>query len=194
MSAKPCGTVMSMIDTDGSPHAARVRARADAVKVAKNLRDEQKKSVVEIAELLGRSPSTIRNYLADPDGAKARNRKDSYRGTCEKCGAPTSGGNGKDQAKSLCVRCKGDRYRKWDKDKIVAAFVHWHATYGDLPTSADLSTTYARRRGPEHVQRLAGGTYPVPSRVSAVFGTYAAARKAAERALGQAAREQPARD
>jgi DNA-binding CsgD family transcriptional regulator len=60
----------------------------------------------EIAERMGVAVSTAGQYLADPDGAKLRARKDSYRGECEDCGRLTDGSNGF-QAPRWCRDCVG---------------------------------------------------------------------------------------
>ena len=55
----------------------------------------QGRSIAEIARLLDQAPATIKAYLYDPTGEKARAIKQRYRGSCESCGAPTSGADGK---------------------------------------------------------------------------------------------------
>jgi hypothetical protein len=45
----------------------------------------------EIAAELGLTRSVVNSILTDPDGSKARARKDSYRGVCVECGGPTAG-------------------------------------------------------------------------------------------------------
>lgn len=50
--------------------------------------------VREIAERMGVARSTADAWLNDPDGSKLRARKDTYRGRCEDCGAPTDGSDG----------------------------------------------------------------------------------------------------
>lgn len=51
------------------------------------------------------SMSTVGNLLIDPDGRKARARKDSYGGRCVDCGGPTTGSNGRAKAPTRCRRC-----------------------------------------------------------------------------------------
>lgn len=46
----------------------------------------------EIAAELGVARTTVGQYLADPDGARLKARRDGYRGRCE-CGSPTHGTN-----------------------------------------------------------------------------------------------------
>jgi hypothetical protein len=55
----------------------------------------------------------------------------------------------------------------------------WRARYGLLPTSYDWSRTHARRRGGEAFERLSEGQWPSASVVTAVCGSWPAARAAA---------------
>src|SRR5947209_1794905 len=55
----------------------------------------------------------------------------------------------------------------------------WRDRYGSLPSSYDWSVTHARRRGGDALVRLEHGTWPPASVVTAVFGTWDAAREAA---------------
>jgi hypothetical protein len=73
----------------------RVAELRRAVSLTRHYRDEESLSIGEIAQRLGRAPSTIKAYLYDPTGEKARAVKCRYRGTCLGCGAPTSPRNGK---------------------------------------------------------------------------------------------------
>ncbi len=56
----------------------------------------------------------------------------------------------------------------------------WRECYGRLPSSYDWSRTHATRRGGEALRRLASGERPAASVVTAVFGTWAAAREATQ--------------
>jgi transposase len=62
---------------------------------------------IQIAQRMGISRSYAYELLADPEGHGARARKDSYRGTCERCGAPTNGNDGPGSAATICVHCRG---------------------------------------------------------------------------------------
>jgi DNA-binding NarL/FixJ family response regulator len=48
----------------------------------------------EIGERMGVSLKTVHSWLSDPGGRRLRARKESYRGSCIDCGAPTYGGDG----------------------------------------------------------------------------------------------------
>jgi hypothetical protein len=55
----------------------------------------------------------------------------------------------------------------------------WRELHGRLPTSYDWSRTHARRRGGQALERLANGDWPAASVVTALFGSWRAARAAA---------------
>jgi hypothetical protein len=59
------------------------------VALARHYRDVEQLSIAEIASRLGRSPETVKAYLYDPTGAKAREVKARYQGVCRGCGSPT---------------------------------------------------------------------------------------------------------
>ena len=58
-------------------------------------RDQEGLAIAQIARRLGRAEATVKAYLYDPMGDKARGVKARYRGVCRGCGAPTSARNGK---------------------------------------------------------------------------------------------------
>lgn len=60
----------------------------------------------QIAERMGVAVSTVDSWLNDPDGSRLRARKDSYRGTCEVCGARTDGSAGR-RAPTRCAHHNG---------------------------------------------------------------------------------------
>ena len=117
-----------------------------------------------IAKHLSLSSSTIVRWTnaeaADRQRAKARELKNTYRGSCIDCGAPTSySGHGKDDPSLRCLTCakayqRTDEYReqrqKWTAERIVAAIVWWADTYGggiDPPGIADNEPGVALRLG-----------------------------------------------
>jgi len=83
----------------------RVQERKRAVALALHYREVEGLSGKEIGRRLGRSHATIRSYFYDPDASKARAVKERYRGRCESCGEPTSGGDGPGKARRRCPRC-----------------------------------------------------------------------------------------
>jgi hypothetical protein len=133
-----------------------------------------------VAERLGRAPSTIKSYVYDPSGEKARAVKARYVGVCRGCGAYTQPRNGKGDAYAYCKRCHaGAVERRWTRERVLDALLQWRARYGRLPLSYDWSRTRARRRGRAALERLGGEEWPAASVVGRLFGTWAAARTAA---------------
>ena len=82
----------------------RVAERRRAARLARHYRDQEGLSIAEIARRLGRAEATIKAYLYDPTGDKARAVKARYRGVCRGCGAPTAPRNGKGDAYAYCNR------------------------------------------------------------------------------------------
>ena len=83
----------------------RVTERRRAAQLARHYRDQEGLSIAEIARRLGRAEATIKTYLYDPTGDKARAVKSHYRGVCRGCGAPTAPRNGKGDAYAYCKPC-----------------------------------------------------------------------------------------
>ena len=83
----------------------RVTERRRAAQLARHYRDQEGLSIAEVARRLGRAEATIKAYLYDPTGDKARAVKARYRGVCRGCGAPTAPRNGKGDAYAYCKRC-----------------------------------------------------------------------------------------
>ena len=100
---------------------------------------------------------------------------------CRGCGAYTQPRNGKGDAYAYCKRCHpGAIERRWTRELVISAMLAWHEHYGRLPSSYDWSRTHARGRGGSALRRLEDGRWPSASVISALFGTWAAARHAAE--------------
>ena len=126
----------------------RVAERRRAAQLARHYRDEEGLSIAEIARRLGRAEATIKAYLYDPTGDKARAVKARYRGVCRGCGAPTAPRNGKGDAYAYCKRCHpGAIAPQWTRERVREAMRGWRARYGAAPSSYDWSRTHARWRG-----------------------------------------------
>jgi hypothetical protein len=156
--------------------ADRVAERRRAAALARHYRDVERLPIAEIARRLGRAPATIKAYLYDPPGEKARAVKARYRGYCRTCGTDTSPRNGKLDAYHYCRRCRpGAAAPKWTRERVRAAMRRWAELYGAPPSSYDWSRTHARRRGAQALRRLERGDWPAPATVSGLYGTWAAA-------------------
>ncbi len=116
--------------------------RRRAVLLTEHYRHEEGLTVPQIAALMGLSEGSIRAYLHDPHGSKARAIKESYRGVCEVCGAATSG-EGPERARCVCTRCTNQDNSTWSPQRIHAALRAWRQSYGQPATSTDLSRSYA---------------------------------------------------
>ena len=154
----------------------RVTERRRAAQLARHYRDQEPLSIAEIARRLGRAEATIKAYLYDPTGDKARAVKARYRGVCRGCGAPTAPRNGKGDAYAYCKRCHpGAIAPQWTRERVREAMRAWRARYGAAPSSYDWSRTHARRRGGEALKRLQAGEWPAPSTVIDLYASWAAA-------------------
>jgi hypothetical protein len=86
----------------GERTRGRVEARREAVGLAQRYRHHKGRPIAKIARRLGRAEATVKAYLYDPTGEKAREVKRRYRGMCQGCGAPTAARNGKGDAYDYC--------------------------------------------------------------------------------------------
>ena len=169
-----------MTGTASASDLDRVLERRQAVALAQHYREFEGLSIRQIAGRLGRSPATVKAYFYDPTGGKARAVKARYQGVCRGCGAYTQPRNGKGDAYAYCKACHpGAIERRWTPERVLAAMRAWRARYGRLPSSYDWSRTHARRRGGEALERLRTGDWPSAGVVTAVYGSWKAARAAA---------------
>lgn len=109
-------------------------------------------------------------------------RRKRYAGTCEDCGAPTDGSNGKAKAPRHCAQCAPAHARLWTAETIIAALQHYYATYGECVSSMFGSgnfNNYSPERLAEFRRRLEAGSYPQTNTVRARFGSWSAGLKAA---------------
>jgi AraC-like DNA-binding protein len=176
--ADPGNTWMAMSRRAASAYD-RVSERHRAVALARHFRDAEGLSIAHIADRLDLSPATIKAYFYDPTGEKARAVKARYQGVCRGCGAYTQPRNGKGDAYRYCKVCHpGAIEPRLTQERALAAMRDWRDRYGRLPSSYDWSRTHARRRGREALERLRSGDWPAASVVTAVWGSWSAARRA----------------
>lgn len=62
-------------------------------------------TIRQVGLRLGISRSMVSEIINDPDGSKARARRESYAGVCDECGGPTDGSNGRANAPPRCLYC-----------------------------------------------------------------------------------------
>jgi AraC-like DNA-binding protein len=171
---------MGVTGTASASDLDRVLERRRAVALAQHYREFEGLSIRQIADRLGRSPATVKAYFYDPTGEKARAVKARYVGVCRGCGAYTQPRNGKGDAYAYCKKCHpGAIERRWTRERVLDAMLRWSTRYGRLPSSYDWSRTHARQRGGEPLERLSTGDWPSACVVTAVYGSWKAARAAA---------------
>jgi len=138
------------------PAADRVRERRRAAALARHYRDAEGLSIREISRRLGRAEATVKAYLYDPTGEKARAVKLRYQGVCRGCGGRTAARGGKSDASEYYKRCHpGAIGTRWTAaSRVLDAMRAWLDRYGRLPSSSDWSRTHAVRRGPHALERL----------------------------------------
>ena len=147
---------------NGQAAADRVVERRRAVALARHYREFEGLSVRQIADRLGRSPTTIKAYFYDPTGEKARAVKARYVGVCRGCGAYTQPRNGKGDAYAYCKACNpGAIERRWTRELVISAMLEWRGRYGRMPSSYDWSRTRARQRGRARVPTPGSGPMAV---------------------------------
>jgi hypothetical protein len=157
-----------------------------AVALARHYRGFEGPSIGQIAQRLGRSPATVKAYVYDPTGEKARAVKARYVGVCRGCGSYPQPRNGKGDAYAYCKACHpGAIEARWTAERVLDAMCDWRARDGRLPTSYDWSRTHARRRGGEALARLAQGEWPAASVVTRLFGTWSGAPALAAQMVGE---------
>jgi hypothetical protein len=158
--------------------------RAQRVQLADQLRPGMKTS--EIARRLGVTASTVRDYLSDPDGMKAKARENIREpGRCERCGAQTGSPRG-ERVFLLCARCASAGRRRWTHDSVIGAYDSWCIRFGAEPTSTDWNRSHATRRGGPARERYVSGQWPTSTVIGRLFGDWPGLREAA-RAKGTSA-------
>jgi hypothetical protein len=118
----------------------------------------------EISEELGISRSYVSELLVDPDGAKTRARKKSYRGKCQVCGAPTDGSNGPTKAPRRCRLHApaelGKRTRALTRLRDIQAVQRWVALYGETPSAHDWNPHFGQATAEQRERFYTTGPWP----------------------------------
>jgi hypothetical protein len=148
----------------------RVSERRRAAQLARHYRDQEDLTIAEIARRLGRAEATVKAYLYDPTGVKAREVKERYRGVRRGCGAPTRARNGKGDAYARRDRAAMDPRAGARSNARLACPVRQPADV--LRLVAHPRTPARRRRAQTTTQ---AGEWPAPSTVVDLYGSWAPA-------------------
>ena len=123
-----------------SQRSDRVEDRRRAARLARHYRDVEELSIAEIARRLGRAHATVKAYLYDPTGEKARAVQRRYHGMCRGCGSQTTARNGKGDAYASCKTCHpGAIEPQSTRARVRDAMRAWRERYGTRPSSYDWS-------------------------------------------------------
>lgn len=139
----------------------------------------------QIAERLGLSRSYTAALDNDPEGTKARARKDSYGAPCPRCGKQMSGSNGLSRAPMLCKDCTPAAAKTWTRERIIESFQEFYRSFGRAPTSTDVIGRAASQRSRfsdsriHEIDEQRGFHLPVPWAVAREFGSWPSAVRAA---------------
>jgi hypothetical protein len=174
--------------------------RAELAVEVKRLRDSGFNFFV-IAERLGISRSYASELYRDPEGLKARARKDGYRKPCPDCGNLMDGSSGPNHPPGHCADCAPKHHAIWTRETVIAAFQDFHRRFGRTPVSADTQgapSSVTSKLSPERVADIhVDHGLPTPATVKALFGSWPAAQQAAGLAtslIGTPAHRAPNRD
>ena len=121
----------------------------------------------ELAEHFGVARSTMSMWLDPQAMEKQRARHRSYGGTCETCGARTTGCNGPRSAPKECARCVAIRLhesRYWTRERIIEAIQRYAREHGHRPLATDWLKPGRGRNG---------DGYPSTNTVRVAFGSWA---------------------
>lgn len=133
----------------------------------------------EITAATGVPRATASQWVNDPTGEQTRRRKAGYRGTCEDCGGPTDGSNGRRGQPRRCRACQlrhQHEDRRWTREVIVEAFLRFNREVGRPPRACDLNPWLAERYGlsdaSERRARFSEGWLPHLPTVQREFGSF----------------------
>lgn len=153
----------------------RVSERRRAAQLARHYRGQEGLTIAEIARRLGRAEGTVKAYLYDPLGDKAREVKARYRGSVGAAARrPARGMARATRTPIASAAVPGDRAAADPRagpggDARLASALRRRAVLLRLVAHA---RTPARRRS---VKRLQTGEWPAPSTVIDLYGSWAAA-------------------
>jgi Homing endonuclease associated repeat len=133
----------------------------------------------EIAAEFGVAISTVDSWLNDPGGERLRARKESYRGRCEQCGAPTDGSGGRASAPRLCVACFRAQPHSLERAQRLRGGAPQRYSDRQLLEELRRADTLALRTATVYSSQA--GAYQLPSLATLInrFGTWNEARRRA---------------
>lgn len=114
-------------------------------------------SYKEIATALGTTPGYVYELTIDPDGAKARARREARSRPCIDCGQPTS-----QAVYARCSTCAGKQRKRWPKELIIQAIKDYANVNGKVPSAPDFAICDRSK-------------YPTPRTVQTAFGSWSTA-------------------
>jgi hypothetical protein len=152
----------------------RVSERRHAAHLARHYRDQEGLTIAGIARRLGHAESTVKAYLYDPIGEKAREVKARYRASAEAAARRPA----RARARVTRMPIASDAVRGRSRGNGPASgFVRRGAPGGRAralrrPPMTGRAPTHA---GGEALKRLQTGAWPAPSTVIELYGSWAAA-------------------
>lgn len=104
----------------------------------------------EISARLGISLTYVSELLTDPDGEKAKARKERYRRPCPRCGTLMCGSDGLHgkSSPSLCHMCAREEAKKrriWTREAIIEAIQEFAQEHGRPPLAMEWSSSRDNR-------------------------------------------------
>jgi hypothetical protein len=163
----PASSEQSTLDCTSSP---RHWTREQRVDVARQLHGSMRTR--DIARRLEVTPATVRDYLADPTGERARARREQRPpGNCQRCGCATGPDRG-DRRFALCPRCTSDERADWQREDVIDAYLDWWMRFGEEPSSTDWNHTHAARRGEVALARFSSQRWPTMTVVHRLLGPW----------------------
>ena len=134
-------------------------------------------SIAQIAHLLDRAPATVRGYLHDPTGEKAKApqgllRRHAASAAARRPPAPTA----RAARRATASAASRNRGRAGRARRVRGAHRFWRERFGFIASSVDWSGTHARRRGGAALERYRSARWPSQSVIRRLYGTPAAAR------------------
>lgn len=105
----------------------------------------------EVARRLDITRSYASTLADDPDGSKARARKDSYRGVCVDCEGPTSGSEGRSRTPERCEVCaieKRHAEKRWTRETVIDAIQRFADENGRPPRATEWNNADPERGYP----------------------------------------------